>query len=245
MATIALTDVRLYFDGADLTGASNKVELESELDVKDVTNYSSAGWKEFIGGLFDTTVNASGQWEAGTPGSVDDVTAAALGQGNAVTVIPTSGAFGSLAYLTSVLESSYSAVQGSVGDVAGWEMKSKGTAPVARGTVIHPTGTPRTTSGVGTDVTPFTVPSGGVAYATLHVLSIAGTAVPTITVIVESDDNAGFTTPTTRVTFTAETAVNGQIGSIAGPITDNHWRCKWTISGTNPSFLFAVSLGLG
>ena len=78
----------------------------------------------------------------------------------------------------------------------------------------------------------------------LHVLSVAGTSTPTLTVIVQSDDNAGFTTPTTRISFTAATAVGAQWGSVAGALTDDYWRISYTISGTNPVFAFAVSAGV-
>ena len=54
----------------------------------------------------------------------------------------------------------------------------------------------------------------------------------TLDVIVESDDNAGFTTPTTRITFTQVTTTPiSYLSSLAGSVTDTYWRMKWTISG--------------
>jgi hypothetical protein len=82
-------------------------------------------------------------------------------------------------------------------------------------------------------------------YAALHVLSVAGTATPTITARVESSVDNTFASPTTRLTFAAATAVSGQTLRTAGTaITDTWWRVAWTISGTTPSFLFAAALGI-
>lgn len=80
-------------------------------------------------------------------------------------------------------------------------------------------------------------------YVALHVLSVSGTT-PSLTVIVQSDDNVGFTTPTIRISFTAATEVGAQWGSVAGALTDDYWRISYTISGTNPVFAFAVSAGV-
>ncbi|SCL43268.1 hypothetical protein GA0074692_6797 [Micromonospora pallida] len=75
-------------------------------------------------------------------------------------------------------------------------------------------------------------------------LSIAGTATPSVTVTIQSDDAAGMATPTDRLTFTAATVAGGQTLRLAGPITDTYYRATWTVSGTTPSFLFVVALGL-
>ena len=40
-------------------------------------------------------------------------------------------------------------------------------------------------------------------------------------------------------------ALDGQTGVVSGAITDQWWRVSYTISGTNPSFLFAVAAGVG
>jgi hypothetical protein len=79
--------------------------------------------------------------------------------------------------------------------------------------------------------------AGQYLYASLHVLSAAGTS-PSITVSIESDADNTFSTPTTVLTFSAATSVDGQIMRAAGPITDTWYRAKWAVSGTTPSFLF-------
>lgn len=244
MAKQVLTDVRAYLSGADLTGNSNKIELVSEVDDQDVTTMASNGWKEVIGGLFDTTITAEGFWEAGDASKVDDASYAGIGAVAPWTIVPTGGTVSSVAYLTKALQTNYVGPQGNVGDVAGWSANGKGSWPVARGVVAHPNGTARTATGTGTALNLGALAAGQYMYASLHVLSIAGTATPTITARVESDDNSGFTTPTTRGTFAAATSLTGEIMRIAGAITDTYWRIAWTITGTNPSFLFVSALGI-
>jgi len=240
-----LTDTRLFAAGADLTGASNKIEISTEAESKDTTNYASGGWKEFIGGLGSSDWKAGGQWEAGDPSLIDDATWARLGTVDVVTAVPAGGgAVGNVAYLTSALTSSYTLL-GDVGDVAPWQAQMMGSWPTVRGLVAHPPGTARTSTGTGTGQQLGAVAAGQRLYATLHVLSVAGTSTPTITARVESDDNAGFASPTTRLTFAAATAAGGQILRTDGTaITDDWWRLAWAITGAGPSFLFAAALGI-
>lgn len=244
MAKSILTNVRLFAVGADLTGNTNKVEVTTEVEDKDTTNYGSNGWKEVLGGLASAEVSAEGQWEAGDPSMVDDASWSQLGGTGPWSVSANnSAAVGDLAYLVNAMRADYTAF-GSVGDVAPWTGMAKSTWPMARGQFAHPPGTARTASGSGTALNLGAVTAGQRLYAALHVLSVAGTT-PSITVSVESDDAEAFTTPTTRLTFNAATAIGGQILRTDGTaITDTWWRVAWTISGTTPSFLFAAALGI-
>jgi hypothetical protein len=63
---------------------------------------------------------------------------------------------------------------------------------------------------------------------TLHMFGVTG---GTWTLTVESDDNSGFTTPVTRITMTAATAVTRELKVLAGAITDDWWRVVLTKSG--------------
>lgn len=243
MSAFILTNTRFWADGCDLTGAANKVEVMAEVEAKDATTYASGGWREQLGGLASSTWKASGFWEAGDPSLVDDALWSTLGGIRAVTAVPTAGAVGDVAYLTNALHSTY-AILGDIGEVAPWSGEFSSSWPLVRGVVAHPAGTARTATGPGTALQLGAVAAGQRAYVTAHVLSVAGTT-PSLTVRVESDDNAGFTSPTTRATLTAATSTGGQIARTDGTaITDTYWRVAWTISGTGPSFLFAAALGI-
>ena len=60
----------------------------------------------------------------------------------------------------------------------------------------------------------------------------------------QSDDNSSFTSPTDRITFTGITAIGADFQSVAGAITDTHWRLNYTVSGTNPSFNIHATVGI-
>jgi hypothetical protein len=241
--SMILTDTRFFVGGADLTSASNKVEISSEVESKETTTYGSGGFKEFIGGLASTDIKASGLWEAGDPGQVDDAIWAELGTVDTVSIVPTSGVVGSVSYSCTGLTGDYQLL-GEVGDVAPWQATLMGSSPLVRGVVAHPAGTARTATGTGTGQQLGGVLTGQRLYASLHVLSASGTA-PILTARLESDDNAGFTSATTRGTFTAASGQTAQTISTSGAaITDDYWRIAWTISGTAPSFLFVATLGI-
>lgn len=243
MGKFTLLDARLFAPGADLSGASNKIELTSEIEDKDTTNYRSNGWKEVIGGLGSAEISGEGQFEAGDPSKVDDASWATLGGVGPYTVCPTDSTVGALAYITSGMRADYK-IGDAVGEVAPWTGTVKSSWPLVRGQIAHPPGTARTATGTGTALQLGAIPAGRRLYAALHVLSAAGTT-PSITASVESDDNAGFTTPVTRLMFSAATAPGGQILRGDGTaLTDTYYRVAWAVTGTTPSFMFAVSLGI-
>lgn len=240
-----LTDVRQYLAGADLTGFSNKIAFGGEVEELDTTTFASNGCHERVGGLSDSSVDIEGFWQAGDLSMPDDAFWAALGVATSpYTAVPTAGTVGSLAYLTKILESSYKP-GGDIGKLLGYSAGLKGNAPVARGVILHPQGTARSTTGNGTGVQIGAITANQRMYANLHVMSISGTSTPTITVKVQSSVDNTFASPTDRITFTAATTLSGQASSVLGAVTDQWWRAVWTITGSTPSFLFAVSAGIG
>ncbi|GAA0348695.1 hypothetical protein PV735_31590 [Streptomyces turgidiscabies] len=245
MGKTVLLNVRTFAVGVDLTGVSNKIELSSEVEAKETTNYGSAGYKEVVGGLASAEISGEGQWEAGDVTKVDDASWAQLGGVGPWSISANNGAaVGDLAYFTSALRADYK-LFGEVGAVAPWTSSAKSAWPLVRGQFAHPPGTARTATGTGTGLQVGAVALNKRMYAALHVLSVAGTT-PSITGRVESSVDNTFAAPTTRLTFTAATAVGGQILRTDGTaITDTWWRIAWTISGTTPSFLFAAALGIG
>jgi hypothetical protein len=238
-----LTDVRLFTGGCDLTTANNQIEFTAEVDEKEVTTFGSGGWAAVIGGIKKGQISASGFWSAGGTDQVDDNLWPGMGGRGAWSWCPDTADVADIAYLTYGLQANYKILDG-IGEVAPWSADMSSAWPIGRGVVLHPPGTARTATGNGTAVEHVAVTSSQYVYANLHVLSIAGTSTPTITVAIQSDDNSGFSSATTRATFAAATTVSGESIRAAGPITDTWWRATWTISGTDPSFLFFVTLGV-
>ena len=137
----------------------------------------------------------------------------------------------------------YTPLTGQVGVLAmGSVSSSLSTGPLVRGRLLHPSNVARTSSGSGTAVQDAAVGSGQTLYAALHVIAASGGS-PTLDVIVQSDDNSGFTSATNRITFSQATTTGAQWGSAVGPITDTYWRVTYTVGGSTPSFAFAVTCG--
>ncbi len=244
MGKFVLQNVRLFCAGADLTTVNNQLEIKAETDVKTSTAFVPTGdaWAEVLAGLRSVEASAEGQWEAGDLGKVDDISFAHLGTSTPWTACPAGASVGNLAYLFNSLRTSYE-LGDAVGEVAPWKADGKGNSPLIRGQIAHPPGTARTSTGTGTSIQLGAVAADKALYVGLHVHSVSGTT-PSLTVRVESDNATGFPSAATVGTFTAANAIGGQWMRVAGAITDDWFRAAWTISGTNPSFLFTVSFGI-
>jgi hypothetical protein len=244
VGTFVWLDCRAYQGGADLTGQSNKIQAKAMADQKPATTFSSNGWVERKGTVRSAQVAHLGFWDAGTGGLPDDRAFADLGASVPYTACPTAGlAAADLCYLTRFVQTEYEAF-GQYGDLVPYSIKGVSDVPLVRGQILHPGGTARTATGSGTAVQVGAVATGQRMWAALHVISIAGTSTPTLTVRLQSASSGGFGSPTTQATFTAATAIGGQFTSVAGPVTDTWWRADWTISGSTPSFLFVLSAGV-
>lgn len=75
--------------------------------------------------------------------------------------------------------------------------------------------------------------------AQLNVTAVSGTT-PSMTVLVEDSVDAG-TTWNTIGSFAAKTATGREVINVTSPFTDMI-RVSWTITGTTPSFTFAVDI---
>lgn len=243
MAKLVYTNVRAFVGAADLTASNNKAEISAEMEAKEVTNFASGGFKEFIAGLGSATVDLEGFWEALDLTKIDDAAQAGIGASGPITICPAGAADGATAYFVNALEQSYAPAAGGIGDVAGYKVQAMSTWPLVKGLVMNPPGTARTVTGTGTIQQLGAVVAGDYVYAGIHILSVAGTT-PSITFAVESAAAIGFASPTTRLTFNAATAIGSQVLRAAGPITDQYWRMKWTVSGTTPSFLAVGFVGI-
>jgi hypothetical protein len=243
MAKFVLQNVRLFAGAADLTTVNNQVALSAEAESKETTAFVATGdaWHEEISGIKSASLTASGQWEATDASKVDDDAFGNLGSVGAVSVCPATAADGSLAWLTQYNRRQYQLL-GAVGDVAPWSWQAQGSWPLVRGAVLHGP-TARTATGTGTSVQLGAVSATQRLYVALHVFSVSGTT-PSLTVAIQSDNATGFPSAATVTTLTAATAIGSQITRVSGPITDDWFRVSYTISGTTPSFLFAVTAGI-
>lgn len=242
---LVLLDCRLYLDGADLTGYSNKAEIAAKPAKLTRTTFGDGGSNTYVGGVFDGSANLEGFWQAGDLSQPDDSFWANLGVSTVpLTGVPTGGNVGDLAYLTQGLETQYQP-GAKQGELLAWTADLETNWPIVRGKILHPQGTARTSSGNGTGVQLGALSSTQALYVCLHVMSISGTSTPTITVAIQDSVDNTFASPHTSGTFAAATTLDGQTMKVVGPVTNTWYRATWTITGSTPSFLFAVSAGIG
>ena len=247
MAKQVLLNVRAFVGAADLTGQSNKVELDDMMEEKEVTNYGSGGAKELLAGLESVTIAAEGQIDYGDPGKIDDAMWANRRVVEAWTIGPETADASALAYLTKAVRTN-AKLFGAVGDVNPWMLNAAGSWPVARGGITQAPGTALTADANGTGLQLGATSASQRLYASLHVLSVAGTLAPTIACTIQSAAANTFASPTTRLTFTTTAAVGGEIVRTAPGANAHTWyRAVFDLTdngGSGMSFLVVAAIGI-
>ena len=246
MAIQVLKNCKAYLDGYDLTGNSNKVELNYSADSLDNTTFN-ATTKSRQAGLKNVEVNLEGFWEAGV-GKIDAAMGANLDAGGLVgkiiTLCPTGGAANEPFFSFENIFGEFQ-LGAQVGELLPFSYNGGGSDSegLIKGTVLENAAKTATAAGTGRQLG--AVAEGQYVYAVMHVLAVSGTN-PTLDMIIQSDDNSGFTSPTTKITFAQVTDVGAWWATrVAGPITDDYFRCSYTIGGTDdPSFTVFVGVAI-
>lgn len=239
MASFVLTDASILLGGVDMTAKSNQIQLSYDVEARDATVFGN-----------DTRINKGGLWVvSGSVGGFTDETLAgsavfdAVGAGPTVFQVSAPGDDGDVGYAFKSMAAAYTPLDGTVGDMAGDSVSlvGKSGSPLVRGTILHPN-TARSSSADGTGRQLGSVSASQSVYGALNITAASGT--PTLDVVVESDDNASFTSAVTRLTFSQASDVGAEWKSAAGAISDDYWRVSYTIGGTDPSFTFQVLVGI-
>ena len=241
MASNVLTNCQLYVGEFDWSGDMRSVRLDYGTETKDATTFGQTT-RINKAGLKTVRLLSNGLWSAGT-GEIDGELFGVIGTADKpVSVIPSAGTAGDACYLFRSMRANYTpgAPVGELLEFASEAVASGGDGLV-RGTVLF-NGTAGSTS-TGTKFQVGAVGATQRLYAALHVFAASGTN-PTLTVAVQSDADSSAGSETARITFTQAIAATSQWSSVAGAITDTWWRVSYTIGGTNPSFTFAVTVGI-
>lgn len=244
MAVLALTNAKILVGQADLSGYSNKIEIDTEVDELDATTFGSSGFRSIVGGLRKVDAKVAGFFESGGAGYPDDRLFTDLGV-NAVpmSVTPSGGTVADIAYFTKVVRPTYS-LGGDVGDLVAFESAAVGDGtPLIRGQVAD---NQARTATATTTALQLVVPSASTrVYAAIHVVAVSGTT-PSLTAVLQGDNAVGFPSPATVATGSAITAVGSQwLAGAYGVTGDNFYRLSYTISGTSPSFTVFAVIGVG
>lgn len=242
MAVLSLTDAYAYVAGYDFTGDSNNLAAQVEVAQLDKTNFGSGGYTEVVGGLRTVNFNMAGFWQVdgSSDQAVDNQAFSQLGTADQVYTFGPVETEGSPAYMFQAMKSQY-VFGGTVGEIMPFSLAANGTSGqgVVRGQLAKARGTVAATGALGSVVELGAVGASQYLYATFHVFS-PGT---TITVTVESDDNSGFSSATTRATLGPITTSGGTWATrVAGAITDTYYR--FNVTGITGSHTVAGALGI-
>lgn len=241
MATFALDDATIWVAGYDWTTDLNQITLNVSADELDSTTFGGGGWRSRTGGLRTVGAQLAGFWQSAASAAVDPEAFPNLGTADRVVTVAPDSAETTPAYLFQAGQFSYE-MFGQVGDLTPFTLGMSGTngVGVVRGQVAKAKADVSATGATGSGVNLGAVSASQYLYASLHVFS-AGT---TVTVLVESDDNAGFTTPTTVATIGPLTTTGGTwMTRVAGAITDSYFR--FNISAITGTFSVAGAIAVG
>lgn len=145
-----------------------------------------------------------------------------------ITLALTTGAVATPARMALAMIADHSIIEGAKGELAKLSLAFAAMDAPVLGKVLHNASATGNVTGTAVDLIG-AAPSGQTIYAALHVFGGSGD----LDVIVESDDNSGFTSATTRFTFAQVGTATAVAYEWATPITtgERYWR----ISATNPA----------
>jgi hypothetical protein len=228
-----LTDARVYAEGLDLSGNANQVGVTGNATMKDVTTFDSGGWEEARPGLLKGSINVDTYLDESLVG-----TTLAAGSSIVVATIVADDAEFSVGYgLPATVASAGHDMP--LGDMYAQPLEFDSSGALFRGELLLPKAA-QTSAGNGSSRQLGAVAAGEKAYANLHVFAVTGGSV---TVTVESDDDTGFASGTTQLSFAAASAVGAESLSTDGTaITDDWWRVAWTQTASSATFAVVVGI---
>lgn len=242
MAVFVMTAPTVHVDEYSFTSLVDGVtDLSGSVDMLERKRADGGGYRHYLPGLPTFTATQTGYYDTADAGLMAEVAPSTRLTQRIVTATANNGAtagdflISHRGYLSSV-----QAPAGAVGELATFTLNTQASDPPIIGVVGAPSAS-RTTSGLTGTAVALTGPTATQSlYACLHVTAAAGT---NLVVLVQSDDNSGFTSATTRITFSTVSAVGAQWLSVAGDLsTETHWRITATIaSGT---FTFMAGFGV-
>lgn len=240
MSELVYKDCKIYHGGYDLSGKHSEVSIALKAEMKDKTAFGASS-RERKAGLVESEVSGTGFWDSS---GLDSVLYDGLGVSDSVlTICPTTGAIGERAYILKAVDGEY--VPGeSIGELLGFTFAAYSQSHLIYSTVMETGAKTATATGTARQFSAAVLATQKM-YAAIHCTAVSGTDTPTISVQIDSNSaNTWDGSETTRHTFTDITAIGSQWAEIDGAVTDTWWRVSWTITGTDPSFTVALSMGI-
>lgn len=244
MATTVLTNCKMYVDGIDASGDTNKLTLSLSAAEKDVTTFGSGGSMERRAGLKDIKFTHEGFVNISQTVTQDSVETTQIGASPfTTTVAPLTGAVAERSYFGQIVSGGYNRTL-AVGDPFTFSMDGGGTGTWLAGQILQSSATALAT-GNGTAVQVGAVSAAQMIYVAVNCIAVSGTASPTLTILIKSAAASNLSGATTRVTVPNITAIGGTYCvPVAGAVTDTWWTANVAITGTTPSFTAIVSVAI-
>jgi hypothetical protein len=231
MAGIPLVNCKIYVGGLDLSGDSNSLNLVHSAEMLDGTVFQPSSvnrTRSYTPGLKTIELSANMFWNI----DVDDRLFTRIGLANEVASVAALGETeGDRVFFTRGIRGQYNPLSGEVGQIITAQLDVKNAGfDLVRGSLMASGSKSSSSTSTGLNL-------GSAAnkrvFSALHVVSPLTAGAPTFAGIIQSDDNSGFTTPTTRLTHTTmtEDGADWQQATIGAGVTDNWWRASWTITG--------------
>lgn len=242
MAVYTNVDISYLVGDIEVACNAKSASFNAEFATIDTTALCTTGYTSVVAGLGQASFDATLMADYADLG-LDATLWPLLG----VAAIPQSlsigSAAGSVTYFMRGMNTSFTPIEGNVGELAMAQISGKSsTGKLVRGVRMFAPSTSVTATANGTGYQLGALSASQSLFAALHVLSRTGTL--SMTLKIQSDDNSGFTTPTDRITsFTAATGRTYQWGSVAGAVTDDYWRAVLTCTGTG-TMTVGISAGI-
>jgi len=225
----------IYVGGYDISGSLNKFDLPMGKELKDVTCFLDQG-RKYIPLFQGDALNVGGFFDNGV-GGVDAILAALQYTETEVCVLVGGTAFESVAYGATLFFNKYelsSQVDDAIVLSGSFQPGIEGAGVVDQGIVLQAKAT-KSVDGEGTGHDGLAASSDG-AVAYLQVFACG--ADDDLVVVIEDDDNDGFLTPNTLITFTTANGITSERKAVTGAVQR---YVRVTYNGVEPwSASFAV-----
>lgn len=240
MSTLVWTNSRFFLGGYELSGIQNRFGIDYGAEMLDGTVFDGSDTRKYRPGLKNVSITGGGFWDDDYDEALFNRIAASR---EIVSVAPEGQAVGDRVFMLRGVNGAYNPITGGVGELLGFEIDLKAAQErLVRG-VVADLGV-KTATGDAAGVELGALSADQVLVAALHVVGPVSGTTPTLDVIIESDADDTWASPTTRITFTQADDIGAQWATVAGAITDTWWRASITVGGTDPSFPVFVSFGI-
>lgn len=243
MGEYAVLSAFAYVGGHDFTVGNNNWSMNGTTEVRDKTTFRNTGSRRWRATQFNTQLQMSGLSSVEADGNDKFSFDAWQARVPLVTTVGNIEGEGEPCCMTKALVSQLQpGGGGTVGDLGQFNLSGQSSDPYGgiRGVQLVEQQAVSTTGAKGTAIQHGDVDADQRLFATLHLLGTPGTS---ITAVIESDDNAGFISATTRYTFGPLTASGGYWATpVSGAITDDRWRLR--VTAVSGSWIVAAAIGI-